>query len=488
MSTVQCAPPAPTSRPAAAPGQQVRAAWATWLRTPPPAPAAPRGGRVLLISYEFPPVGGSGVQRPVKLVKYLDRLGWSVQVLTAHHERFPWRDDVLARDIPAQCRVQRVPGWEPACLARAATAPARWLEAQSLLPDGTATWIEDRVYWRLVCATEVVGRAEGGTFWISSAVRAAKRLHRQTPFDAVISTGPPHCFHRVALRFAQQTRVPWVADLRDPFIHDFYRTPLSRDHNHAMFRLERAVLRAADRVVATCSALPRELLARHPDLPPERFCTITNGFDREDILATLAASPPPPRDPCECLLTYVGACYGRTELAKLVEPLQRVLAQHPEWRRRVRLRIAGIMDGEQTQRWQQNRPEWLQLCGYVDHAQALRMLLESSCSLLLLPESRHGRRVIPGKIFELLALPVHLLALVPPGSETEKVAARGGASTIAPLDDPVAVAAALERVLGDYFAGRLPAGRDWPSLDQYDRHTLGMAYAQCLTSVCQRPW
>jgi hypothetical protein len=76
-----------------------------------------------------------------------------------------------------------------------------------------------------------------------------------------------------------------------------------------------------------------------------------------------------------------------------------------------------------------------------------------------------------------------MLALVPPGSETEKVAVDGGACTIAPMDDAAQVEAAIERVLADHFAGRLPAARDWPRLEIYDRLTLGTTYAECLNAV-----
>ena len=48
--------------------------WLRWVRAKPHVPA-PDGGRALLISYPFPPVGGSAVQRPAKLVKYLPAAG-----------------------------------------------------------------------------------------------------------------------------------------------------------------------------------------------------------------------------------------------------------------------------------------------------------------------------------------------------------------------------------------------------------------------------
>ncbi|MDE2997081.1 MAG: glycosyl transferase family 1, partial [Bacteroidota bacterium] len=38
--------------------------------------------RVLFVTYYFPPSGGSGVQRGLKMVKYLSDFGWEPIVLT----------------------------------------------------------------------------------------------------------------------------------------------------------------------------------------------------------------------------------------------------------------------------------------------------------------------------------------------------------------------------------------------------------------------
>ena len=38
--------------------------------------------KMLLIAYLFPPIGGGGVQRALKMAKYLGNYGWDVSVLT----------------------------------------------------------------------------------------------------------------------------------------------------------------------------------------------------------------------------------------------------------------------------------------------------------------------------------------------------------------------------------------------------------------------
>src|SRR4051794_23942613 len=72
-----------------------------------------RPRRLLLVAYNFPPVGGAGVQRPVKWVKNLRHFGWDVTVLTAENPSVPTRDESLLADIPDDVLVIRARTWEP---------------------------------------------------------------------------------------------------------------------------------------------------------------------------------------------------------------------------------------------------------------------------------------------------------------------------------------------------------------------------------------
>ncbi|MCA9098140.1 MAG: hypothetical protein KDA36_07135, partial [Planctomycetaceae bacterium] len=67
----------------------------------------PQPRRVLLISYHFPPVGGAGVQRPIKFCKYLRQFGWEPTVLTAENPSAPVFDESLCRDLPEGLQIER---------------------------------------------------------------------------------------------------------------------------------------------------------------------------------------------------------------------------------------------------------------------------------------------------------------------------------------------------------------------------------------------
>jgi hypothetical protein len=290
--------------------------------------------------------------------------------------------------------------------------------------------------------------------------------------------------HRIALQLVRQANLPWVADLRDPLLNDISGQP-GREYAQAMRRLERAVLGHASTVVTTCPTFTRELADRYPRRAPGSITTITNGFDRDDLLHAWPTSAPFARGgPGEtCTLFHAGACYGRIQIAGLVSPLQRVLDRHPEWHGRVRLLVAGTLDRRQEERWSRDCPEWMTLAGYQGHPEVIRAAAAAACSVILLPDCGHARRCIPGKTFELLALPTHILGLAPAGSDTERLVSTAGASTTVPFEDEPGVAAALERIISAHFAGRLQHRRDWPAIDAYDRRAIAARFAECLHSA-----
>jgi len=61
--------------------------------------------KVLILTYYWPPAGGPGVQRVLKLVKYLPDFGWDPIILTVKDGEYPAFDPSLEKEIPPSCRV-----------------------------------------------------------------------------------------------------------------------------------------------------------------------------------------------------------------------------------------------------------------------------------------------------------------------------------------------------------------------------------------------
>ena len=63
--------------------------------------------RVLIVSFYFPPAGGGGVQRVLKLCRHLPELGVDVDVLAPDDPKWSAVDPGLAADIPPATTVHR---------------------------------------------------------------------------------------------------------------------------------------------------------------------------------------------------------------------------------------------------------------------------------------------------------------------------------------------------------------------------------------------
>ncbi|MBI3179310.1 MAG: hypothetical protein HYZ27_06585, partial [Deltaproteobacteria bacterium] len=78
-----------------------------------------RAGRCLALFGVFPPYGGAGAVRAVKLIKYLGRCGWDVDVVAPRGRAGWFKDEELAAEL-GNTRVVRVglPNWAPAAVER----------------------------------------------------------------------------------------------------------------------------------------------------------------------------------------------------------------------------------------------------------------------------------------------------------------------------------------------------------------------------------
>ena len=79
--------------------------------------------KVLLVSFYWPPAGGGGVQRPLKLAQYLPALGFETHVLAPDDPRWVHADPDVR--VPSEAWVHRVRYVDPPGGSRRRSSPAR---------------------------------------------------------------------------------------------------------------------------------------------------------------------------------------------------------------------------------------------------------------------------------------------------------------------------------------------------------------------------
>lgn len=399
--------------------------------------------RALVVAYLFPPLGGAGVQRTLKFVRYLEPLGWETTVVSTKSRHYPARDPSLLEEIPSSAQVVRTP----------ALPLASWL---SLVPY--------RLGLKRVFA--YLNWPDGGIGWMPFALATALRTARRDRPDVIYSTSTPQSGHIAALVVSRLTGVPWVADFRDEWAADAFRADQPRVLARLSARLERGLIRHASRVVVAADYFRLEGLAE--DDP--RRVVIVNGVDEADLPTGVAP------DSHRFVLAHVGTLYGIRDPSPVLRALARLIEAGTIDGERVTVRLVGSLWLEGLEPPSGVRVE---RTGYVGHRRAVEEMCKATALLLYVPSSS---RAPSGKLFEYLASGRPILCLTGPDNLASRLVREWNAGVVADPHDEEAIEQALLTLWQRWQENGLPdqAGVRRKTLERYSRRKNAEQLARVL--------
>lgn len=434
---------------------------------------------LLLVSYHFPPFGGSGVQRAAKLARYLPSTGWRPFVLMSGHGHYPLHDPSLRKELSREVVVTPARGLEPGSLAAMAADQLR----AGAGPSPVADWLEDRLYWRLHAAASALRLPEIESLWIPGAVRRARQLVNRHAIEAVVTTSPPNAAHLVGLHLKRRLRIPWIADLRDPIIDNFaYQRTGSLGDRFTQW-LERTTLTHADQVVVTCPELAERLLDRYGTLRPGKIATITNGYDPSDAPTDLARLPASGR----FVLAHVGAFYSQQSIVPLLEAVRSLRASRADVASNLSLRVVGSIASSQRSALRPEDQAFLEYVGYREHRDAIGEMAKADALLLTTPPNDGGRLCIPAKTFEYLAFGRHIIAVLHPRTALARLLEQAGNVSIVAHGDQAGLSRAIEARFDARLAARPDTARDLGAVERFRRDRLAERYARLIEACVDGP-
>ena len=417
---------------------------------------------VLLVAPLFPPWGGGGVMRALKLAKYLPTLGWQLTVLCSDEAKPEQRDDRLLGEVPASVRVVRVRG-------------PFWAFGRPIGQAGIA-WREGRNS-RFIGMFKSIARAVLiPDRWIGWALKAGRlapsRLGHPT---VVISTGPPHSSHLVGRALARRAGVPFVVDLRDDWGANPMHASPAPWHEPLDRAFEGRTLRAANRIVSISAASAARLTHRRPELA-DRVVVIPNGFDPDDLAPLprrVAASPE------TVSFLYAGSLRDVQDVGQFFEVFGRKAAEEPT---RLTLRFLGRIDPGQAARARAAMsPELVTFEPPVSHSAALRAMAGADVLIAFTGGGGAGPDTMTGKIYEYLALRRPILLIGPPGPAARLVDSAGAGAVAAPYD-PNAIETAIKTVIRQAQDASFLGASD-VELSSFDRASHAAQWSQLLETL-----
>ena len=365
--------------------------------------------KVLIITYYWPPAGGSGVQRWLKFSKYLPENGWKPIIYTPDSPFFDVKDMDLLSDIHPEVEIWKTSIWEPYSLkekifGKSESSNAGIIQDKSSTRNQILNWIRGNIFI-----------PDPKVYWVKPSIKFLSKKIQEEEITHIVSTGPPHSMHLIALGLKKRLpNLKWIADFRDPWseldlLEDF---KLSQKSRNKYQELERQVLKSAD-ITLTVSETWLESFKR---LGSSNVELITNGFDEEDFELIDKKNN-------KFIIGHFGLLNHLRNPKNLWKALNDICEEDSEFKDKLEIRLSGNIDTEVLQSITQNfhlKNKVVHL-EYLSHKEVLYQYYQSSVLLLLLFNSKSGQGNYPGKIFEYFAAKRLILSFGPDESDIKNL-------------------------------------------------------------------
>ena len=431
--------------------------------------------RVLIISYYWPPTGGSGVQRWVKFSKYLPSEGWQPVIYTPLNPEAITTDESLSGEIPPEVEVVKRKIVEPYNIYRSLIS----LGKKSKTASGEVNPINSQ---KKTFIQKVSMWIRGNLFipdprctWIGPSVRFLEKYLKEHPVDVIVSTGPPHSMHLIALKLARRTGLPWVADVRDPWTKMFYFKHLGLNgFSQARHRkLEKKVLDNASVVVAVSPLVQEEFR----QMTSTDVALITNGFDPCDFDVDA-------REDGYFNITHTGLFAADGNPETLWKVLRDKCREDDLFKSRLRIRLAGKTDKQIIESIRNaSLSENLVDCGYIPHIQAVRE--QKGATLLILPLRKEPeyRATLPGKLFEYLASGRPVLGIGQKDGAMARILDETSAGVVFDWDEELQIRTCLDAAWDEFLSNGGKVQSKAHGIEKYSRKELTKQMAALLEGL-----
>lgn len=368
--------------------------------------------KVLIISYYWPPSGGIGVLRCLKIAKYLREFGWEPVVFTAENADYPGHDETNFKDIPEGITILKCPIFEPYKYYRQLMGKSSDENVNNALVanDDKESLMHKFSVW--VRSNFFIPDARA--FWIKPAVKFLSSYLEENKVDAIFSDGPPHSNTMIACHLKDKFNIPWLADFQDPWTQvDYYQKLILTDWaDKKHHRLEQWALKSADRISIVSDTWKGDL----ESIGAQNVSVIVWGYDEDDYKNLQANLDK------KFTITHTGLIGEDRNPAELLEVVAELIDENKDFAEDIEIQLIGQVDISIRKNIEQyNLQSCVKVIEQVNRAEALQFCADSQMLLLLLNQAANAAGRIPGKLFEYLAVRRPILCLGNPKGDSANI-------------------------------------------------------------------
>ena len=397
--------------------------------------------KVLIISYYWPPSGGSGVQRWLKFVKYFREFGIEPIVLTIDpaFATFPNHDYSLSKEIPEGIEIHTTQASSPFELykkVRKKDAPQAGFSGEK------KTGLADKAM-RFIRGNFFIPDARIG--WNKFALEKARTIIRENNIESIVTTSPPHSTQLIGLELKRMFNLYWLADLRDPWTEIYYNQELFRTSfaKKKDYNLEQLCLKNADKIVVVSEDIKRHFGANRKEIL-DKIHVIPNGFDEADFLKVKSEelrvkseveSGKLRDESLTCkVISYVGNLGEQYPVQGFLEAFSEIVKKDSDWKLNF---VGNCHNGVKTLVEKLNLSKSVVFIPYVNHSEAIDFMIKARILLLIIPEIENNKGILTGKLFEYLATGNPILNIGPKDGDAAIILKENAVSvTLNPSEKP----------------------------------------------------
>jgi hypothetical protein len=430
----------------------------------------------LIITYYWPPSGGSGVQRWLKFAKYMPDYGWEPIIYTPSNPDINIYDHSLEEECKGM-KVIKHPIWEPYSFYKkfinfkkdknTQINPIKNSE-KSGLKERVALWIRANFFI-----------PDPKFFWINPSYRFLKKYLRDNPVDCIISTGPPHSMHLIAKKLSKKLGIPWCADFRDPWtkIYYFKRLPMCQIVKKLQYKMESSILNNASAIITVSNTIKNDLESSINNEGKRKkivYC-ITNGYDSDDFDVNYKHKDTTKK----FVLTYSGLLQDSFNPDILWKNLKKLIDEDDYYKDNLLIRLIGKAEsGVIDDIYHNGLSEYLEDLGYIAHKDIIHYQIESDFLILPLSKDPESKGILTGKFFEYLAAQRPIIAFGPKESDLSTLLKETNSGAIFEWDE--------EEQLYDYLINYKEFKPEKDKIKNYSRRELTSQLTVLLNNISNK--
>ncbi|MCK9329228.1 MAG: glycosyltransferase [Candidatus Cloacimonetes bacterium] len=386
--------------------------------------------RLLYIAYFYPPLGGPGVQRPIKTIKYLSLKGWVVDVLTVNDIQFHSYDYKLLDESKAD-NIYRTSSLDVMSIYKKIIKVISKFKTSNDNPKNRKNI--DKVYFK---TPEKFKKIIRGIFpiddkigWLPYAYLKAIDLCRRKRYDAIFATMGPYTSGLLALKIHNKLNIPFFIDYRDHWTLNAYpQYSLSLLKKKAQM-YEKLLLRKSLGVSVVGSLMKDKLCQYFGQDLKNKIEVVYNGYDEDDFTFSTHLHTTDKK-----IIRYVGNFYGYRTVNYFIKALC-ILLKNNQLPENIIFEFVGNYYIESLNELnKQQLKQFINVIPQVNHKKAVD-LIQSADALLLFIPSINSDDVIPGKIFEYMRAKKPILSMIPANGEPAMILRQAGHKYFCAMED-----------------------------------------------------